>query len=280
MAQPTPDSTRKKKPASTSQKKAAGPSPDAEEDATEAVMGLDMLLVDAARGPIRRMIPPAGTTLRFGSALARQPGTVARRAGELARELGRRRRRPLGAGPGQEGPAVRRPGLGGQPAAAPGHAGPPRLRPYGLGADRGRRPRLAGRRADPVHRDEHRRRPRAQQRAGAQPAVAEGGDRHRRAQRRHRDQAVGPRPGHAAAGAVDGGAGRLHRGRGPGRDAGRRRLPDRRLRADPVPPDDGEGPHRPAADGAADDQQVLRRRPRARPQHRRALRERAASRSS
>ena len=33
------------------------------------------------------MIPPAGTALRFGSALARQPGTVARRAGELAREL-------------------------------------------------------------------------------------------------------------------------------------------------------------------------------------------------
>src|SRR6476469_4307078 len=53
----------------------------------EAVMGLDMLLVDAARGPVRRMIPPAGTALRFGSALARQPGTVARRAGELAREL-------------------------------------------------------------------------------------------------------------------------------------------------------------------------------------------------
>ena len=57
------------------------------DDATEAVMGLDMLLVDAARGPLRRMIPPAGTALRFGSALARQPGTVARRAGELAREL-------------------------------------------------------------------------------------------------------------------------------------------------------------------------------------------------
>jgi polyhydroxyalkanoate synthase len=34
------------------------------------------------------MIPPAGTTLRFGSALARQPGTVAKRAAELVRELG------------------------------------------------------------------------------------------------------------------------------------------------------------------------------------------------
>jgi polyhydroxyalkanoate synthase len=87
MAQPSTDDVRKKKPAQTSQKRAAGPPPDASEDATEAVMGLDMLLVDAARGPIRRMIPPLGTTLRFGSALARRPGTVARRAGDLAREL-------------------------------------------------------------------------------------------------------------------------------------------------------------------------------------------------
>ena len=52
-------------------------------------MGLDMVLVDAARGPLRRLVPPAGTALRFGSALARRPGTVAGRAGELARELAR-----------------------------------------------------------------------------------------------------------------------------------------------------------------------------------------------
>ncbi|TFV91992.1 alpha/beta fold hydrolase [Blastococcus sp. CT_GayMR20] len=50
-------------------------------------MGLDMVLVDAARGPLRRLVPPAGTALRFGSALARQPGTVASRATELAREV-------------------------------------------------------------------------------------------------------------------------------------------------------------------------------------------------
>jgi polyhydroxyalkanoate synthase subunit PhaC len=59
------------------------------EEAAEAVTGLDMVLVDAARGPLRRMVPPVGTAVRFGSALARQPGTVARRTGELARELGR-----------------------------------------------------------------------------------------------------------------------------------------------------------------------------------------------
>jgi polyhydroxyalkanoate synthase subunit PhaC len=85
MAQPTP--ARPKKAATTTPKRAAASPAEPPEDATEAVMGLDMLLVDAARGPIRRMIPPVGTTLRFGSALARQPGTVARRAGELVREL-------------------------------------------------------------------------------------------------------------------------------------------------------------------------------------------------
>jgi polyhydroxyalkanoate synthase subunit PhaC len=57
------------------------------EGSAEAAMGLDMLLIDAARGPLRRMVPPAGTTVRFGSALARRPGTVAKRAAEFAKEL-------------------------------------------------------------------------------------------------------------------------------------------------------------------------------------------------
>jgi polyhydroxyalkanoate synthase len=70
-------------------KPAAGQPADPPEEATEAVMGLDMVLVDAARGPLRRLVPPAGVARRFGSALARQPGTVASRAGELARELAR-----------------------------------------------------------------------------------------------------------------------------------------------------------------------------------------------
>ena len=61
--------------------------PEQPEEAVEAAMGLDMLLVDAARGPLRRMVPPAGTTLRFGSALARRPGTVAKRAAEFVKEL-------------------------------------------------------------------------------------------------------------------------------------------------------------------------------------------------
>jgi len=86
MAQPA--STRPKKAAKAAPKRGAGPD-EPQEDATEAVMGLDMVLVDAARGPLRRLVPPAGTAVRFGSALARQPGTVAKRAGELARELGK-----------------------------------------------------------------------------------------------------------------------------------------------------------------------------------------------
>src|SRR5215203_229333 len=89
MAQPASDTVRTKKAAQTTQKRAAAGPAEPPEEATEAVMGLDMVLVDAARGPLRRLVPPAGTALRFGSALARQPGTVARRAGELAGELGR-----------------------------------------------------------------------------------------------------------------------------------------------------------------------------------------------
>jgi polyhydroxyalkanoate synthase len=59
------------------------------QDAGEAAIGLDMVLVDGARGPLRRMIPPARTTLRLGRALAGQPRSVARRAGGLAKDLGK-----------------------------------------------------------------------------------------------------------------------------------------------------------------------------------------------
>src|SRR4051812_40694782 len=69
---------------------AAGkPADDPPEDATEAVMGLDMILVDGARGPLRRLVPPARTTLRFARALAGKPDAVTRHSGEFVRELGR-----------------------------------------------------------------------------------------------------------------------------------------------------------------------------------------------
>jgi polyhydroxyalkanoate synthase len=82
---PTSPSTDRSGTTSPTRDRAADPP----EDAAEAVMGLDILLVDATRGPVRRLLPPAGTALRFGSALARQPATVAKRTGELVREMGK-----------------------------------------------------------------------------------------------------------------------------------------------------------------------------------------------
>ena len=89
MAQPEEAADRTAAKRARSKPAATGRPADPPEEAAEAVMGLDMVLVDAARGPLRRLVPPAGTAWRFGSALARQPSTVARRAGELAVELGR-----------------------------------------------------------------------------------------------------------------------------------------------------------------------------------------------
>jgi polyhydroxyalkanoate synthase len=87
MAQPATEHASAT-PAEARPRRSAGPA-EPPEDATEAVMGLDMVLVDAAQGPLRRFVPPLRTTLHFGSALARRPATVARRTGELVRELGR-----------------------------------------------------------------------------------------------------------------------------------------------------------------------------------------------
>ena len=56
--------------------------------AADQAAPLDALLIDAALGPVRRFAPNASTA-RFVVHLARQPGTTARRAGALARELGR-----------------------------------------------------------------------------------------------------------------------------------------------------------------------------------------------
>jgi polyhydroxyalkanoate synthase len=87
MAQPATEHASAT-PAEARPRRSAGPA-EPPEDATEAVMGLDMVLVDAAQGSLRRFVPPLRTTLHFGSALARRPATVARRTGELVRELGR-----------------------------------------------------------------------------------------------------------------------------------------------------------------------------------------------
>jgi class II poly(R)-hydroxyalkanoic acid synthase len=55
----------------------------------EAALGLDMVLVDGALGPLRRIIPPARTTLRLGRALAGRPRVVADHVGTLAKDLGK-----------------------------------------------------------------------------------------------------------------------------------------------------------------------------------------------
>jgi polyhydroxyalkanoate synthase subunit PhaC len=69
---------------------AAGGDPDAEpERVADAATGLDMILTDAALGPLRRLLPPVSTGLRFTAALARHPGAVVNHAGHLVGELGR-----------------------------------------------------------------------------------------------------------------------------------------------------------------------------------------------
>jgi polyhydroxyalkanoate synthase len=92
MAQPASKPPRRKSVGRPTAERTPAPDgrpAEAADEAAEGALGLDMVLVDAARGPLRRMVPPAGTTLRFGAALARKPATVARRAGKLATELGR-----------------------------------------------------------------------------------------------------------------------------------------------------------------------------------------------
>ena len=58
------------------------------EQAADTVVPLDVLLVDAALGPIRRL-PPVPSTLRYAAGLTRRPSTGARRLAWLGAELGR-----------------------------------------------------------------------------------------------------------------------------------------------------------------------------------------------
>jgi polyhydroxyalkanoate synthase subunit PhaC len=57
------------------------------DEVADAVAGLDMMLGDAALGPLRRMLPPAGTSLRFAGKLVRRPRKVTARSGALIGEL-------------------------------------------------------------------------------------------------------------------------------------------------------------------------------------------------
>jgi polyhydroxyalkanoate synthase subunit PhaC len=75
---PKDDSARMVRPAAES----------TEPDATESAGALDLLLPEAALGTMRRFLPDL-SALRWAIQLAGHPGTVARRAGTLAGELGK-----------------------------------------------------------------------------------------------------------------------------------------------------------------------------------------------
>jgi polyhydroxyalkanoate synthase len=76
-------------PAGRERAAAGRPATDPPDDATDTVTGLDMVLVDGARGPLRRLVPPARTTARFARSLAGRPTVVAQHSGTFVKELGR-----------------------------------------------------------------------------------------------------------------------------------------------------------------------------------------------
>jgi polyhydroxyalkanoate synthase len=59
------------------------------EQIADAATGLDMILTDAALGPLRRIVPPVRSSLRFTAALARHPREVLTHTGQLVGEIGR-----------------------------------------------------------------------------------------------------------------------------------------------------------------------------------------------
>ena len=61
----------------------AGTADNASPDAPESAAALDLLLTQAALGPLRRFFP-GRSALRFAGALARRPGLVAGRVSSLA----------------------------------------------------------------------------------------------------------------------------------------------------------------------------------------------------
>ena len=145
---------------------------------------LDLLLGDAARSPLRRFLPGM-SGVRFTAGLARRPRPRRRprRAawppswpGSASAAPSSRRTRRTAGSPTRPGPRTRCCG-------APLQALPGRRRDRAR-AGRRRRPRLARRPADGLHRRQPRRGARPEQQPAAQPQVAQGVDRHRRRQPR------------------------------------------------------------------------------------------------
>jgi polyhydroxyalkanoate synthase len=75
--------------------------PPVSDDLADQAAPLDLLLVEAALGPLRRFAP-GGSTVRFAFQLARRPRTTGRRLGGLAAELAR-----IGAGSSTVAPSKR-----------------------------------------------------------------------------------------------------------------------------------------------------------------------------
>ena len=84
---------------------------------------LDVLLADAAAGPLRRFAPDASTA-KFAVALARRPVTTARRLGSLAAELAR-----IGAGTSAHRFLPNESGCGSSPTPSQSRHGPLPLPP-------------------------------------------------------------------------------------------------------------------------------------------------------
>ncbi|HEV7725808.1 MAG TPA: alpha/beta fold hydrolase [Modestobacter sp.] len=59
------------------------------EQIADSATGLDMILTDAALGPLRRLVPPVSSSIRFTAALARHPRAVLEHTGQLVGEFGR-----------------------------------------------------------------------------------------------------------------------------------------------------------------------------------------------
>ena len=68
---------------------AAQPPAETPEQVAEAATGLDMILTDAALGPLRRLLPPVSSSVRLAAALARKPRAVLQHGGHLVGEIGR-----------------------------------------------------------------------------------------------------------------------------------------------------------------------------------------------
>ena len=240
---------------------------------------LDLLLADAGAQPAAPL--PPGHVRRQVHRRARAPPPHGRRArGRAGLELAR-----VGLGRSELGPDAkdrrfteeawaRNPALQAHPAGLP-RRGRGRARP-----GRRRRARLGRRPADGLHRRQPRRGRGPQQQPVPQPQGDQADARHRRRQPRRGRPALRARLRHRPAGAVDGRARRVRGRRRHRGDARRGGAAHRRLRADPVHPADPQGPLGAAADRAADDQQVLRDRPRRAAQPGRAPGRRTASRSS